>query len=92
MFYTIYQYQRQQRLPSGIPGFVTGHFYSENGQHTEALLQVEASLAEGKRIKSQTEAEKLRFPACNSEWSTASGGRVWCSTKRYGNSSCLFKY
>ncbi|XP_029303840.1 neuferricin [Cottoperca gobio] len=65
-------------------GLLIGRFYSETGQHTEALLQVEASLAEGQRIKAQSEAEKGRLPACNSEWSAARGGRVWCSTKSGG--------
>ncbi|XP_070699307.1 neuferricin [Pempheris klunzingeri] len=65
-------------------GLVTGRFYSESGQPTEALVQVEASLAEGQRMKAQSEAEMVRFPACNSEWSTARGGRVWCSTKSGG--------
>ncbi|XP_040908258.1 neuferricin [Toxotes jaculatrix] len=65
-------------------GVVIGRFYSEAGQPTEALLQVEASLAEGKRIKAQSEAERIHFPACNSEWSASRGGRVWCSTKSGG--------
>ncbi|XP_035034027.1 neuferricin [Hippoglossus stenolepis] len=65
-------------------GLVTGRFYSETGQPTEALLQVEASLVEGQRMKAQSEAEKLHFPSCNSEWSSARGGRVWCSTKSGG--------
>ncbi|KAF0038067.1 hypothetical protein F2P81_008551 [Scophthalmus maximus] len=65
-------------------GLVIGRFYGETGQPTEALLQVEASLVEGQRIKAQSEAEKVRFPACNSEWSSARGGRVWCSTKSGG--------
>ncbi|XP_042287524.1 neuferricin [Thunnus maccoyii] len=65
-------------------GLVEGRFYTETGQPTEALLQVEASLAEGQRIKAQSKAEKIRFPACNSEWSAAKGGRVWCSTKSGG--------
>ncbi|XP_059208102.1 neuferricin isoform X1 [Centropristis striata] len=65
-------------------GVLTGRFYTETGQPTEALLQVEASRAEGQRIKAQSEAEMLRFPACNSEWSAARGGRVWCSTKSGG--------
>ncbi|XP_029030628.1 neuferricin [Betta splendens] len=65
-------------------GFVTGRFYSETGQPTPALLQVEASRAEGERMKSQSDAEMLRFPQCNSEWSAARGGRVWCSTKSGG--------
>ncbi|XP_023274062.1 neuferricin [Seriola lalandi dorsalis] len=65
-------------------GLVIGRFYSETGQPTEALLQVEASLSEGQQIKVQSEAEMVRFPACNSEWSAARGGRVWCSTKSGG--------
>ncbi|XP_026183292.1 neuferricin isoform X2 [Mastacembelus armatus] len=67
-----------------MAGFLIGRFYSETGQPTQALLQVRASLAEGRRIKTQSEAESQRFPACNSEWSTTKGGRVWCSTKSGG--------
>ncbi|KAL7389837.1 hypothetical protein ABVT39_010614 [Epinephelus coioides] len=73
-------YQREYQFA----GLLTGRFYSETGQPTEALLQVEASLAEGQRIKAQSEADKVRFPACNAEWSAARGGRVWCSTKSGG--------
>lgn len=73
-------YQREYQFA----GLLIGRFYSETGQPTEALLQVEASLAEGRRIKAQSEADKVRFPACNTEWSAARGGRVWCSTKSGG--------
>ncbi|CAJ1064449.1 neuferricin [Xyrichtys novacula] len=65
-------------------GLVIGRFYSETGQPTEALVQTEQSLADGQKMKAQAEAEKVRFPRCNSEWSSASGGRVWCSTKSGG--------
>lgn len=65
-------------------GLLIGRFYSETGRPTEALLQVEASLAEGQRFKAQAETEMKHFPACNSEWSSARGGRVWCSTKSGG--------
>ncbi|KAI3373445.1 hypothetical protein L3Q82_022047 [Scortum barcoo] len=65
-------------------GLVIGRFYTETGQPTEALLQVHATLAEGQRIKAQSEAEMVRFPACNSQWSAAKGGRFWCSTKSGG--------
>ncbi|KAM7398492.1 hypothetical protein PAMA_006413 [Pampus argenteus] len=65
-------------------GLVEGRFYTATGQPTEVLLQVEASLAEGQRIKAQSDAEKVRFPTCNSEWSSVKGGRVWCSTKSGG--------
>ncbi|XP_030009066.1 neuferricin [Sphaeramia orbicularis] len=65
-------------------GFVIGRFYSEAGHPTETLQQVEASAAEGRRLKVQAEAEKVQFPPCNSEWSSTSGGRVWCSTRSGG--------
>lgn len=73
-------YQRDYQ----IVGLVVGRFYSETGQPTQTLLQAQASLAEGQRIKSQSEAEMLRFPSCNSQWSASTGGRVWCSTKSGG--------
>lgn len=65
-------------------GLVIGRFYSRTGQPTEALLHVQASLAEGQRLKAQSEAEMVRYPACNTQWSAAMGGRVWCSTKSGG--------
>uniref|UniRef100_A0A8C5GIL0 Neuferricin n=1 Tax=Gouania willdenowi TaxID=441366 RepID=A0A8C5GIL0_GOUWI len=65
-------------------GVVVGRFYSETGRPTEQLLRVEASLAQGKQIKAETEREKMKYPSCNSEWSGARGGRVWCSTKSGG--------
>lgn len=73
-------YQREYQAV----GLLIGRFYSDTGQPTEALVQMEKSLAEGQRIKAKSEAEKVRLPACNSEWSSASGGRVWCSTKSGG--------
>lgn len=65
-------------------GVVVGRFYSKTGQPTEALVQIEATLAEGQQVKAQSEAERVRFPACNSEWNSANGGKVWCSTKSGG--------
>lgn len=66
-----------------------GQFYNETGQPTDILLNLENILAEGRHLKAQSDAEKVRFPPCNSEWSTGRGGRVWCSPKRYGTSSGL---
>ncbi|XP_031663773.1 neuferricin isoform X3 [Oncorhynchus kisutch] len=63
---------------------LVGRFYSESGEPTEALLQVEAALEQGRRLKDQAQAEKQHLPACNSEWNAARRGRVWCSTKSGG--------
>lgn len=65
-------------------GFLIGRYYTESGKPTSTLQQIEASLAEGSRLKAKSEAEKARFPPCNSEWSASRGGRVWCSTKSGG--------
>ncbi|KAM6907256.1 neuferricin [Xenentodon cancila] len=73
-------YQREYQTV----GVLTGQFYDENGEPTEALLQVKALLVEGQQIKAQSEAEKTQFPGCNAEWSAGRGGRVWCSTRSGG--------
>ncbi|XP_061904472.1 neuferricin isoform X2 [Entelurus aequoreus] len=67
-----------------MAGLLVGRFYSESGVATEDLLRVEAVLKEGQQIKAKFEEQTRRFPACNSEWSPASGGRVWCSTNSGG--------
>ncbi|KAG7483728.1 hypothetical protein MATL_G00041360 [Megalops atlanticus] len=65
-------------------GRLIGRYYSENGQPTEALRRVEAALAEGLKLKAEAQTQSKRFPSCNSEWSAATGGRVWCSTASGG--------
>lgn len=72
-----------------LSGLLIGRFYNETGQPTDTLLHVERLLDEGRRLKAQSDAEKVRFPPCNSEWSAGRGGRVWCSSKRYGHSCGL---
>ncbi|XP_077447832.1 neuferricin isoform X2 [Stigmatopora argus] len=65
-------------------GLVAGRFYSKSGKPTAFLLHVESLLAQGQQLKAETEAEKLHFPSCNSQWSTTRGGMVWCSTSSGG--------
>ncbi|XP_053532907.1 neuferricin [Ictalurus punctatus] len=65
-------------------GKLIGRFYSESGKPTDVLKQVEASLAQGLKQKAQAEKENELYPACNSEWRSDRGGRVWCSTKSGG--------
>ncbi|KAL2094996.1 hypothetical protein ACEWY4_009715 [Coilia grayii] len=66
-----------------LVGRVEGHFYSADGEPTEALRRAEAALEEGLQLKAQDVAHSQQYPACNTEWSS-SGGRVWCSTKSGG--------
>ncbi|XP_035290330.1 neuferricin isoform X2 [Anguilla anguilla] len=65
-------------------GRLIGRYYSENGEPTTALREVEEVLAEGLKLKAEAQAQKKRFPSCNSAWSDASSGRVWCSTMSGG--------
>ena len=65
-----------------VSGKVEGHFYGTDGEPTEALRQAEAALEEGLQLKAQAQAQSQQYPACNTEWSS-SGGRVWCSQKRW---------
>ncbi|XP_042611997.1 neuferricin-like isoform X1 [Cyprinus carpio] len=62
-------------------GKLIGRFYTESGQPTDALLHVEAFLTEGLKKKAQAQSEMQLYPACNSEWSEASGGRWWHSLR-----------
>ncbi|XP_060768458.1 neuferricin [Neoarius graeffei] len=65
-------------------GKLIGRFYSASGNPTAVLQQTEATLAQGLKLKAQAEKENELYPACNSEWSSDRGGRVWCSDKSGG--------
>ncbi|XP_016130604.1 neuferricin-like [Sinocyclocheilus grahami] len=47
-------------------GKLTGQFYTESGQSTDALLHAEAFLTEGLKKKAQAQSEMQLYPACNS--------------------------
>ncbi|CAM9609368.1 neuferricin isoform X1 [Lampetra fluviatilis] len=65
-------------------GKLVGRFYDEQGGPTGALREVEEALALGHKAKEEKELQKRRFPPCNSEWSMASGSRVWCGRRSGG--------
>lgn len=61
---------------------MAGRFYDAEGAATEALREAQALVEEGKRLRALEDEQKKLFPSCNSEWSAAEGGRVWCSKQR----------
>ncbi|XP_053940863.1 neuferricin [Cuculus canorus] len=65
-------------------GKLVGRFYDENGAPTEALRQAEAAIEEALMLKAESEQRKQQFPPCNSEWSSATGSRFWCSRESGG--------
>ncbi|XP_074870136.1 neuferricin isoform X2 [Carettochelys insculpta] len=62
-------------------GKLVGRFYDENGAPTEVLEQAQAVIEEGLKSKEQNNKQ---FPACNSEWSSSTGSRFWCSKQSGG--------
>ncbi|XP_056362970.1 neuferricin isoform X2 [Oenanthe melanoleuca] len=65
-------------------GKLVGRFYDENGAPTEALREVEAAIEEALKFQAESEQRKQQFPPCNSEWSSATGTRFWCSRQSGG--------
>ncbi|KAM9034864.1 neuferricin isoform X2 [Sarcophilus harrisii] len=72
------------RAYSGLAGKLIGRFYKENGEPTPALLRAEATMAQGVAARETEDGQKQQFPPCNSEWSSASPGRFWCSKQSGG--------
>ncbi|XP_051847504.1 neuferricin isoform X1 [Antechinus flavipes] len=65
-------------------GKLIGRFYEENGEPTPALLLAEATMAQGVAARETEDGQRQQFPPCNSEWSSASPGRFWCSKQSGG--------
>ncbi|XP_060704310.1 neuferricin [Hemiscyllium ocellatum] len=65
-------------------GKLIGMYYDHNGEPNQALADVELAVMQGRKLKAESELENNLFPPCNSEWSSAKGGRVWCSSHSGG--------
>ncbi|CAD7701556.1 unnamed protein product [Ostreobium quekettii] len=64
-------------------GKVEGRFYNPLGEPLEDLQKFEDGAAEGNRIAELRKAERAKYPNCNSKWSQAKGGEVWCKEGYY---------
>ncbi|XP_046396960.1 neuferricin isoform X2 [Ischnura elegans] len=65
-------------------GKLIGRYYDPMGRKTEYLQQVEEIIKEAQRKERENDAEKRKYPPCNTEWSASKGSRVWCSNKSGG--------
>ncbi|XP_005094963.1 neuferricin-like [Aplysia californica] len=61
-------------------GVVEGAFFDKDGSELPMMKEYRRKLDLGHQEKSLVEKDRQLFPPCNSEWSQADGGRVWCST------------
>lgn len=61
-------------------GKLIGRYYTATGEPTDYTRELEAAFEKAKQDQQQKEAERIKFPPCNSEWNQETGGRVWCTT------------
>ena len=64
-------------------GKLIGRYYDEQGEPTEYQKLTQKWISEAYIQKEEENIEKKIFPPCNSEWSHDTGGRVWCTNRRY---------
>lgn len=64
-------------------GKVIGTFYDKDGRPTKELKYFEEMKEKYKVLKKKEKSEQDKYPGCNSRWSEAEGGEVFCSEKRY---------
>lgn len=65
-------------------GVLDGHYYDASGKPKPSLLKVHENIKLGKVYREKEKEDEKKFPSCNSEWTQASGGRVWCSDRSGG--------
>ena len=62
-------------------GKLVGRFYDATGAPTEGWARIREALQDAEKEEREDKEEKDRFPICNSKWSQAEGGEVWCDQK-----------
>jgi len=72
-------------------GKVIGPFYDGGGQPTETLKRVRHGVAEHEKFLELQKTQEQLFTKCNSNWSQAKGGYVWCADGQYPRKAMLDK-
>ena len=64
-------------------GKLIGRYFDKTGNPTKELYKYQRNLAKAEEIKAKQQAQEKQFPPCNSRYTPAEGGLVYCSTNRY---------
>ena len=75
-------YDRHDDYP--FDGVVVGRYYNADGSPTPELLAATAAIDRAKAAQAARKAEEQLLPPCNSRWSSAAGGAVWCTGRSGG--------
>ena len=63
-------------------GKLIGRYYTKEGNPTKEWYHYQKQLGEKDKIKAEQKILQKRYPACNSQWSESTKGRVYCTEKR----------
>jgi len=69
-------YHKEYIYKGYIPG---GPFYDTKGNPTAALRNVLDGVKEAERLEAIKKANEKKHPPCNTRWTAATGGEVWCT-------------
>lgn len=64
-------------------GKLIARYYNKDGNPTKDWYKYQKTLSEKDRLKAEQQALQKKFPGCNSHWTEAEGGKVFCSDKRF---------
>ena len=63
-------------------GKLIGRYYTQEGSPTKNWYHYQKMLGEKDKIRAEQRKLEKQFPGCNSHWSEATKGKVYCSEKR----------
>lgn len=63
-------------------GKLIGRYYTKDGSSTKEWYNYQRKLGEKDKLKAEQRKLEQRYPGCNSQWSEATKGRLYCSEKR----------
>lgn len=63
-------------------GKLIARYYNEDGNPTKDWYKYQRALSDKDKQNAEQKVQQRRFPGCNSHWTEAEGGKVFCSDKR----------
>lgn len=71
-----------QHTFNSFVGKVVGRYYTSTGERTDYYKDIEKQIQQAVDNNAAQNAEYLKYPPCNVEWTPETGSKVWCSNRR----------
>lgn len=65
-------------------GKVVGRYYTSTGERTDYYNKVEKLIQQAVDENAAKNADYIKYPPCNVEWTPETGSKVWCSNRSGG--------